>query len=263
MSRSPVVWAAVAVLVAAGAIAPLRPLALVALVAGWAVLAWRRAPAAVAWAAAIPVAVAMAWPFAWPPDGPRGAACVDPWSPVAWGRVVECALVLLAVAGLRARVGGSWASLGLSWPRPAEVLAGVTGVAVIAAGSLWVGPALAEPFFGRLAFPMPAAALVPALVFGVANGVAEEVAYRGALLRWLGRAVGVGPALVVQALVFGLVHAGPDVVGLLPLHVALLGGAGLLAGLVAVRTGSLALPIAAHVGADIALYYGLACRPLA
>jgi membrane protease YdiL (CAAX protease family) len=35
---------------------------------------------------------------------------------------------------------------------------------------------------------------------------------------------------------------------------------GLLAGLIVERTGSLAIPIAAHVGLDIPLYYGNACR---
>ena len=40
--------------------------------------------------------------------------------------------------------------------------------------------------FGPIGFSMPLAAVLPALVFGVANGVLEEVVYRGVLLRWLG-----------------------------------------------------------------------------
>jgi membrane protease YdiL (CAAX protease family) len=39
--------------------------------------------------------------------------------------------------------------------------------------------------------------------------------------------------------------------------------AGVIAGIVTVRSGSLALAIGAHVGFDVALYYGLACRTAA
>ena len=59
---------------------------------------------------------------------------------------------------------------------------------------------------------------------------------------------------------FGIVHAGPEVVTLRPLHVALLSGVGIAAGIARWRLGSLWIPIGIHVGADIALYVGLACR---
>ena len=59
---------------------------------------------------------------------------------------------------------------------------------------------------------------------------------------------------------FGIVHAGPEVVALLPVHIALLTAVGVAAGLVRARTGTLAIPIGIHIGADIALYVGLACR---
>jgi membrane protease YdiL (CAAX protease family) len=102
--------------------------------------------------------------------------------------------------------------------------------------------------------------LVPALVFGLANGVMEEVAYRGALMGWSARVIGLGPSLVLQALVFGLAHSGPDVIGSELLLVAVLTAGGLIAGLVTVRTRSLALPIAIHVALDLPLYVYLACR---
>jgi membrane protease YdiL (CAAX protease family) len=76
---------------------------------------------------------------------------------------------------------------------------------------------------------------------------------------WSSRVMGSGPALVGQAVVFGLAHSGSDVVGLqMPLMLAM-GAGGLLAGVVAIRTRSLLLPIAIHVGLDIPIYYALAC----
>ena len=69
-----------------------------------------------------------------------------------------------------------------------------------------------------------------------------------------------GRAIALQGLAFGIVHAGPEVLALLPVHIALMGAVGVAGGIVRARTGSLWLPIGAHVGADIALYVGLACR---
>jgi uncharacterized protein len=102
-------------------------------------------------------------------------------------------------------------------------------------------------------------AVIPALLFAIANGALEELAYRGALLGWSSRVMGVAPAVVGQAVVFGLAHSGSDVVGNgLPLMVAL-GVGGLLAGVIAVRARSLLLPIGIHSGLDIPIYYALAC----
>ena len=123
-----------------------------------------------------------------------------------------------------------------------------------------IGPAIARPFFGELDYPVPLAALVPAILFGIANGVLEEVLYRGALQAWLARLAPIGWAIAFQGLVFGIVHAGPEVLALLPVHIALLTGVGIAAGLARWRLGSLWIPIGIHVGADIALYIGLACR---
>jgi membrane protease YdiL (CAAX protease family) len=136
----------------------------------------------------------------------------------------------------------------------------LAGCLVLAVAGLWIGPAVARPFFGTLEFPVPLAALVPAVLFGVANGVLEEVAYRGAMQAWLGRLAPIGVAIGFQALVFGIVHAGPEVTALLPVHVALLTGVGVAAGVIRWRLGSLWVPIGIHVGADVALYVGLACR---
>ena len=100
---------------------------------------------------------------------------------------------------------------------------------------------------------------MPAAIFAVSNGVMEEVIYRGALMSWSGRVMGIGPALIGQAVVFGLAHSGTDVVGFqVPLMLAM-GLGGLLAGLVTIRTRSLLIPIAVHVGLDIPIYFAFAC----
>ena len=87
----------------------------------------------------------------------------------------------------------------------------------------------------------------------------EEVIYRGALQGWSGRVMGLGPAVVGQAIVFGVAHSGADVIGLqVPLMLAL-GVGGLLAGVIAVRTRSLLIPMAVHIGLDIPIYFAFAC----
>jgi membrane protease YdiL (CAAX protease family) len=145
-------------------------------------------------------------------------------------------------------------------PSGIEAVLGVMGGLVVAAGGLVVGPTVAAPFFGRLEFPVPPAAILSALVFGLANGITEEVAYRGAMQGWLGRIAPAWVAIGFQGLVFGVVHAGPEVQALLPVHVALLAAVGIAAGVVRARAGSLWIPAGIHVGADVALYVGLACR---
>ena len=114
--------------------------------------------------------------------------------------------------------------------------------------------------FGEVAYDVTVVgAIVPALVFAIANGTMEELAYRGALLGWTGRVMGIGPALVGQAIVFGLAHSGPDVAGSPILLMLGLGVGGLLAGVIAIRTRSLLIPIAVHIGFDIPIYYAFAC----
>jgi membrane protease YdiL (CAAX protease family) len=250
--------------VVAAALPWTRPFVLALLVGGTAVALGRDAPVRWAWAAVIPAAVNLAWGLlAAPERGPLAAsACADPASPVAMWRLGQAVVVLGVVVALARVLHADGASI---WCRPparhvlrlallAFVAATVSGVAL--------GAVLAGPFFGpfRLDLSNPAAFL-PALVFAVSNGTMEEVAYRGVLMGWLARVGGLWPAVAFQAVAFGLAHAsGADVGGsplLLFIGMAL---AGLLAGIVTVRTRSLALTIAAHVGFDVCLYLGLACR---
>ena len=77
---------------------------------------------------------------------------------------------------------------------------------------------------------------------------------------WTARIAGPTAALGIQALAFGLGPTGPDyVVSPVPV-IGLLVVAGLVAGLIVRRTGSLLLPIAIHVAVDVPLYYYQACR---
>jgi membrane protease YdiL (CAAX protease family) len=102
--------------------------------------------------------------------------------------------------------------------------------------------------------------LVPALAFAIANASMEEVAYRGALLRWLTPVTGAASALALQALVFGLAHgAGSDFTGSPLLVMAATAAAGLILGSLALRTRSLLLPIALHIALDIPVFYGKVC----
>jgi membrane protease YdiL (CAAX protease family) len=250
-----------AILLVAAWVPDTRPVAAVALVAGWLVLRARGREAAVAWAAVLPVGVALTWPWILGADVPLGVSgCVDPLSAIAIRRLVAAVAVLAIVALLAVSHRSGADELGFRRPGRTEVVLGGGGLLVLAVGGLLLGPAIARPFFGPLEFPVPPGAIVPAIVFGVANGVLEEVSYRGAMQAWLGRVAPAWAAIVYQGVVFGIVHAGPDVVALVAVHASLLAVVGIAGGIVRRSTGSLAIPIGIHVGADIALYVGLACR---
>lgn len=265
MDRTPrllLVWSAIALVILAAIVPELRiPIAVVT-AASWGVLRAGKRSEAIAWAAVLPVALVLPWPILLGSDVPLGeAGCIDAGSPIVLRRIAIAGVGLLAVALLARLQRSSRAELGLVTPGPRGAAGALGGCVAIAAVGLYVGPWLAGPFFGRLDFPVPPAALLPAVIFGIANGVLEEVQYRGAMQAWLGRVLPWQAAVAAQGLVFGIVHAGPDVIALLPVHIALMSTAGIGAGLVRRWTGSLWVPIGIHVGADIALYVGLACRP--
>ena len=247
-------------LVLAAAVPGLRAVVLVALAAGSAVAVVRDAPVRWTWAAAVPVALSLFWGgLPAPSAAVDGSDCANPTSPVATWRALEALVVLGALAVLAFILRATSASLSLRWPARRWVRWAVLGFLVSGPLALLAGPYLARPFFGDVGYELVAAALVPALVFAVANGVMEEVIYRGALLGWSAKVMGLGPAVVGQAVVFGVAHSGSDVIGLqLPLMLAL-GVGGLLAGVIAVRTRSLLIPMAVHIGLDIPIYFAFAC----
>jgi membrane protease YdiL (CAAX protease family) len=245
----------------AAAVVPLRIPVLVALVAGAAVGIARDAPVRWAWAAAVPASISLAWGI-WlaPPAAADGSDCANLASPVAAWRMAEAFVVLAALGILATVLHAPRTSLFLRWPARAVVRWSVIGFLVVGPLALVIGPFLARPFFGDVGYDITrVGAIAPALLFALANGSMEELVYRGALMGWSARVMGMGPAVVGQAVVFGLAHSGSDVVGNgVPLSLAL-GAGGLLAGVIAVRTRSLLLPIAIHVGLDIPIYYAFAC----
>lgn len=252
----------IAILVVAAVVRETRPLALAALIAGTGVAIGRDAPVRWAWAATVPIAVSLTWGLLPSPDHTAIAAdCASPASPIALWRVGEALLVLGVAAVLAIALRAARDSIWLRWPH--RQVAWLSMVAFLVAGpvALLLGALLARPFFGTFELDVSQpGALVPALVFALSNGIMEEIAYRGILMGWLARVSGLWPAVVAQGIVFGLAHGGPDFVGSpLPVIAAMMAG-GIVAGVITVRTRSLLFVIAVHVGFDVALYYGLACR---
>lgn len=166
----------------------------------------------------------------------------------------------LAVTALLATRLGGRRSLGLVLPRDRRVVALAIACPLLAPLGIVLGPLLAGPFFGTVVLGVPTgAALVPATIIAIGNAILEEVVYRGALQRWGAPALGRSGALAAQAIVFGSAHLGTDVVaGGVLLWVGLV-GAGVIAGVVADRTGLL-LPIAAHAAIDVPVALAKTCR---
>jgi membrane protease YdiL (CAAX protease family) len=249
-------------IIVAAAVRETRLPVLIALGAGTVVALRREAPVRWAWAAPVPVALSLTFGLIVPPEAaPGGADCGSLVSPPAMWRLLEAVLVLGTVALGAVLLRAPASSLWLRLPSTRVIQASVLAFGVCALLGLVVGPALARPFFGSVGLDMSNPwALLPAFVFALSNGIMEEIAYRGVLMGWSARVTGLAPALVVQALVFGLAHGGPDVIGSPLILMLTLAAGGLLAGLITIRTRSLLLPIAVHVALDLPLYIYLACR---
>jgi membrane protease YdiL (CAAX protease family) len=252
----------VALLVLGALVRETRPLTLAVLLAGF--LIALRANSSVRWAlaAALPIAVALCWGLLPTPLADVGGAdCANPLSPPAAWRMGEAAVVLGSIAILAWWLRVSPETLLLRRPSRPVIGLSLVGFVVFGPLALLLGAVLARPFFGTFSLDLgQPGAVVPALLFAVANGVMEEIAYRGVFVAWMGRLTGVWPAVVLQALLFGLAHGGPDFVSSpLPVMAAMTAGA-LIAAVIAIRTRSLLLPIAIHVALDLPIYYYFACR---
>jgi membrane protease YdiL (CAAX protease family) len=245
---------------------PLRPLLALGLAIAF-VAARRSGRPANVLAAVLPVAAILSWgTFVQPLADPTGTQCADLFAPPATWRFIE-ALVGLAVLALVLRDRGATAAdIGLRLGSRRVAILAVVGLLVVAplallAGSLLGSGLLGESFFGTFALDLSQpAALAPAILFAASNALVEELAYRGAMRRWLVPALGVVGANLAQAIVFGLAHSGADFVGpVAPVAVSMI-LVGFIAGVIARRTGSLTLLIAIHAAADIPIYFYWACR---
>jgi membrane protease YdiL (CAAX protease family) len=252
----------VGLLILGAAVPAARPIVLGVLVAGFVVALQRGAPVRWAWAAPIPVAVSLCWGLLPAPTAnPLGGDCTDLDSPPAVWRAGEAILALASVAALAYVLRARRPDLALRWPAQPVVRLAVAGAFVLGPVGLLLGSLLARPFFGTFELDLSRPGfLVPALVFALANGVMEELSYRGALLGWTSRVTGTWLAVLGQAIVFGLAHGGADVGGSPIVLMLALGAGGLLAGVITLQTRSLLVPIVWHVALDLPLYVYLACR---
>lgn len=264
-----ITWLPIILLLAAAGVEPLRLPALVALLAAFIVTSWNERGIAPPWRGTVGVlgaclvaVLAMVWSgVALPREALDGGSCATPLSPFALYRAVGLLLVVLAAALVARRIRSNTDEIGLRRPSRMELAVAIGALAGMGILATFIGPTIAAPFFGPL--PVGAGnllALVPALLFAVANATMEEVAYRGALLRWIMRSRGPVLALVVQAVAFGLAHGVGGVFIGSPLPVmAATAATGLALGVLSLRTGSLLLPIALHAALDIPIYYANAC----
>jgi membrane protease YdiL (CAAX protease family) len=264
-----ITWLSIILLLAAASVEPLRLPALAALLAGFIVTSWRARGSARPWSGTVGVlgaclvaTLAMVWSgVALPREALDGGSCATPLSPFALYRALGALLVVLAAALVARRIRSNANELGLRWPSLLEAAVAIGAFVGVGIVATFLGPTIAAPFFG----PLPVEtgnllALAPALLFAVANATMEEVAYRGALLRWIMRSRGPVLALVVQAAAFGLAHGVGGAFTGSPLPVmAATAATGLALGVLSLRTGSLLLPIALHAALDIPIYYANAC----
>ena len=214
------------------------------------------------WAAPIPIAVWLTWrTLSAPLADPNGLQCTDALSPPAAWRLAQALLALGALGVLmgvlRVRPAAIW------WRRPTVPVArlSVLGFFVAAPLGLLLSVAIARPYFGTFDLNInDPLALLPGLVFSLSNAIGEEVIYRGAFMAFAGRVIGLRSALVVQAVLFGVSHAGAHFMGS-PIPVVLaVGFGGYVAGLLTLKTRSLMMPIAVHTAIDLPVYAFFACR---
>lgn len=247
-------------LVVAALVADVRPIVLTMLLAALILVGRRWMAGAAALAAAIPVIIVLTWRASPATPDPIPVDCTNVFAPMVVSRAIEAGVVLAAVVALGYRLATTRSEIGLQWPARGTIGLGLASFSAVLVLAGLLGPAIALTLYGDIRVTLPLQALAPALVFAVANSILEEVVYRGAMRAWLARSIGSKGAIGVQAVIFGLAHIGPGITGsVLPVVIAMT-GVGVVAGWVTVRTRSLFVPIAAHVAADVALYYMEACR---
>lgn len=83
------------------------------------------------------------------------------------------------------------------------------------------------------------------LLISLGAGISEEILFRGALQGWLTEAAGLGVALIVPSILFGLVH------GSSAAYVVITGVIGLYLAIVMAWSGNLVVPMTAHAVYDI------------
>ena len=258
---SDIVRAGIPLLLLVGAVAlpSFAGLFLLALVGGVAVAAGRRVPVAWAWAAMVPAAIIATIRAFGPATGAWDSpACTGILSqPVPWA-VAEAAIVVAATIGLAGALGSKGGDIGARKAPRYAIRWAATGAVVILAGGLAGVILLARPVFGLPDVQLGGLGfLLPSVVFAISIALAEEVAWRGAMLGWLTKTLGPWIAVLLQAAVYGLawgVLLGSPLLGMLA------GAAGMVLGATVVRTRSLLVALAWHAAFNVPFFVFLACR---
>ncbi len=267
--RSAITWLPLLLLLAAAAFEALRLPVLLVLLVGFLASFWQSRTQSTppghetfVYGACMLVALSVAWSdIALPTNARDGSSCTDLLAPFALYRVAGTVLVLVAVAFVVRLLGSTGREIGLRLASRAGVALAIGAFLTVGIVAVFIGPAVAEPFFG----PLPVAlgnlsAVFPALLFAIANASMEETMYRGVLLHWVMRSRRLVLAIAIQAAVFGLAHGvGSDFSGSPLPVIAATTAAGLAFGAITLRTGSLLMPIALHAALDIPIYYANAC----
>jgi membrane protease YdiL (CAAX protease family) len=140
------------------------------------------------------------------------------WGGIALTFLAELALLflLLAIGEPIARRTEGWRrTFGLDWVRRTDWLPWVLGICFVFVGRLVVGllayvfshgSALAQANNVRLANPTVAEVVVLAVPLVIVGPVAEELMFRGLILRTFMRRMPFWPAAVLSTLLFGLAH---------------------------------------------------------
>jgi membrane protease YdiL (CAAX protease family) len=220
-------------------------------------------------AAVLPAAAILAWrSIPQPLADPTGADCANLLAPPAVWRFLEGAIGLATIVALVVDRRTSLAEIGLTRGSRRVIGLAIVGLVMVGPIAIYASTVLGRTqlggmFFGTFALEVSnPVALLPALVFAASNSLAEELAYRGAMRTWLAPSLGIVGANLAQAVVFGLAHTGEDFVGVeaaVPTMASMV-LVGFMGGVIARRTGSLTIPIAIHLAADIPIYYYWACR---
>jgi membrane protease YdiL (CAAX protease family) len=173
--------------------------------------------------------------------------------PPALGTVLVC-VALLSAYPLFARLPAlaperTWLVTGRFTP----AVWGLLGLMVVGSAAALVGWSLLAdppppPFFTALDGASPVLLVLAVVGFSLVNSVWEEAFFRGIVQSELAAAWGTIPAVIVQAVAFGIAHLNGFPSGWT--GVLMSGGWGLLLGVLRVISRGMAAPYAAHVCAD-------------
>jgi membrane protease YdiL (CAAX protease family) len=134
----------------------------------------------------------------------------------------------------------------------AMVLGLVVGSAVALLFFFWSAPPRLGTGAGFLETMTPWTLVTAGLVFAAVNAFVEEVLFRGAIQHHLAGALGNWPAVLTQALAFGMLHLNGYPYG--PVGITLAAVYGLLLGALRLRSGGLLAPWIAHACTDAVIF---------